>query len=818
MKSSNSFLITIFLIIFLVISHPALSHILLGDIAPVGNPDGQVNVGDALIALRIALNLEPGHPTADELSYGDVAPLDANNMPNPDGQITVGDALLILRVALGQITLPLIETTKHMTKYIIGDEETGLDFVISIPEGLDISKEQLIYLAWVETELGEEHYTYSKELRQNALGSGIEYDGYIDVKVVLVRDWEHQCMRYFTNNFDSSIDPFYYRSDLKVVSVIDKVLSELKNLGIKANEKVVLCGFSGGAVFAERFSLMWPERVMAVVGGSSGGYITWLDTHKDGIPLEMFMGLYDYEEKMGKPFNKQAYSNIIKFFQIGSLDNMCSFHKTMNDNDEELNNQNSSLNIARSMGETDPIRIYNQIEFNRSQGIDNYYFKIYKNVLHDDCGEMTEKIMQEILEHRENTDLSEYSSSEEEVKEYTSEKHIQMMYHGYYSQNSYDVRYYSYGFEEKYPLHEVILFNDKAFETAIREFCEIEDEKQITYGDIYRYRKLELINKGINDLSGIKYFHNLRELFLINNNISDISELEELEHLGVLNLSCNQISDFSSLSHLKELIYLFLDYTGVEDLTFLDPLNELVVLTFTGNNLDDYAPLAKYTDAVCLNLGGNPGKNFDVLNNFRYLNMQKESTLCNVYGFFGTEVQENENLYDDEMKVTFKDTNLEKAVRDYIGKKEGIIYYKDIKNLENFSANGYSIKNIDGIQYMNNLVDVELMDNAITDISHIEQLTKLQSLMIDNNDLSMTDLSGLENLKELRYLYLNGTNINEIDFVKNIVNLKELHVQWNNIEDVEPILHLTYLEHAYLGGNPIKNIEVLNGMKGIHMN
>ncbi len=63
--------------------------------------DGVVDVGDALIALRFALNLEPGHPTADELFHGDVAPLDWNNQPDPDGQITVGDALLILQMALG---------------------------------------------------------------------------------------------------------------------------------------------------------------------------------------------------------------------------------------------------------------------------------------------------------------------------------------------------------------------------------------------------------------------------------------------------------------------------------------------------------------------------------------------------------------------------------------------------------------------------------------------------------------------------------------------------------------------------------------------
>lgn len=74
-----------------------------GDVAPLGNRDGIVNVGDALVALRFALGLET--PTQEDIEHGDVAPLDAQGQPNPDGQINVGDALVILRIALGIISL-----------------------------------------------------------------------------------------------------------------------------------------------------------------------------------------------------------------------------------------------------------------------------------------------------------------------------------------------------------------------------------------------------------------------------------------------------------------------------------------------------------------------------------------------------------------------------------------------------------------------------------------------------------------------------------------------------------------------------------------
>jgi hypothetical protein len=66
------------------------------------NGDGQVNVADALRALRIAVQLI--NATPQDLLHGDVAPFDGLGVPAPDGQITVGDALNILRKSVGLTT------------------------------------------------------------------------------------------------------------------------------------------------------------------------------------------------------------------------------------------------------------------------------------------------------------------------------------------------------------------------------------------------------------------------------------------------------------------------------------------------------------------------------------------------------------------------------------------------------------------------------------------------------------------------------------------------------------------------------------------
>jgi len=74
---------------------------LAGDVAPRGNPDGQLNAGDLVVLQRIAI----GQVTADayEQIVGDIAPLGA-----PDGQINVADVLVLQRAIFGQISLPSV--------------------------------------------------------------------------------------------------------------------------------------------------------------------------------------------------------------------------------------------------------------------------------------------------------------------------------------------------------------------------------------------------------------------------------------------------------------------------------------------------------------------------------------------------------------------------------------------------------------------------------------------------------------------------------------------------------------------------------------
>ena len=70
-----------------------------GDLAPRGNPDGQLNVADLVVLTRIITGLETATP--NELIVADVGPLNSA----PDGVLDVRDMLILQRAILGELSL-----------------------------------------------------------------------------------------------------------------------------------------------------------------------------------------------------------------------------------------------------------------------------------------------------------------------------------------------------------------------------------------------------------------------------------------------------------------------------------------------------------------------------------------------------------------------------------------------------------------------------------------------------------------------------------------------------------------------------------------
>jgi len=101
-------------------------------------------------------------------------------------------------------------------------------------------------------------------------------------------------------------------------------------------------------------------------------------------------------------------------------------------------------------------------------------------------------------------------------------------------------------------------------------------------------------------------------------------------------------------------------------------------------------------------------------------------------------------IVSDDVEVFFLDPNLEDAITSAINKPEGAIYAADLEGLTSLGASGKNIKDIAGLQYCNDLQQLELETNLITDVSPLKDLMNLQWLYLKNNRI--TDLSSLSGL------------------------------------------------------------------------
>lgn len=100
------------------------------------------------------------------------------------------------------------------------------------------------------------------------------------------------------------------RYDLVMIGIIDEVAA---TFGV-SGDKVLMFGFSGGAHFTHRFTILHPERIYAASVGAPGS-VTLLDSDKP-----WWVGTRDVNEQLGVSIGMQAFRNLPLHFAVGAAD------------------------------------------------------------------------------------------------------------------------------------------------------------------------------------------------------------------------------------------------------------------------------------------------------------------------------------------------------------------------------------------------------------------------------------------------------------------------------------------------------------------
>lgn len=263
---------------------------------------------------------------------------------------------------------------------------------------------------------------------------------------------------------------------------------------------------------------------------------------------------------------------------------------------------------------------------------------------------------------------------------------------------------------------------------------------KIKLEDIEKVDSLDINNSHIKKLTGLENFTKLKELNISNNNITDISCLASLTDLETLKCYGNTITNLTPIKKLTNLKYLSVaknklsDLGNTEETSVTTNLSELVnieELDISHNYLIYTSGLENLTKLKNLDLYDNAIKDFSGLSKLEKLETLKLG-----------ENNENGNIsYSDE------DLNI-------------LSNLTQLKYLD-FSENS-TPQVMDYISQLVNLETLSLEKNNISDVSNLENLTKLKVLNLYNNNIKTQSISALTKLENLEELNLGKTDIRNI--------------------------------------------------------
>jgi len=128
------------------------------------------------------------------------------------------------------------------------------------------------------------------------------------------------------------------RLDLQLIAMIDDARSQLSRLGWEVSDKVLIAGFSASGMFANRFTVLHPDRVLAAAVGAPGGWPIAPVKQWQGHALPYPVGVDDIAALTGRDFMEKIYREVPHFFFMGGEDENDSvvFRDGYRESDEDL--------------------------------------------------------------------------------------------------------------------------------------------------------------------------------------------------------------------------------------------------------------------------------------------------------------------------------------------------------------------------------------------------------------------------------------------------------------------------------------------------
>lgn len=203
----------------------------------------------------------------------------------------------------------------------------NFDYLVYLPKGLKVNSTSYLLVETTNTGMNDSIEYHEKGARFAAARSSV--GNYIAKKLripLLVPVFPRPAARwmYYTHALDR--DAFlskgvgFDRLDLQLLAMIKDAKKQLADQNIYLHDKFFITGFSASGTFANRFSLLHPEKIKATASGGINAIAILPVSELSSKLLNYPLGIADIPGITGKSVKLKAFKNLPKLLFMGEKD------------------------------------------------------------------------------------------------------------------------------------------------------------------------------------------------------------------------------------------------------------------------------------------------------------------------------------------------------------------------------------------------------------------------------------------------------------------------------------------------------------------
>ncbi|WP_053405840.1 hypothetical protein [Persicobacter sp. CCB-QB2] len=242
--------------------------------------------------------------------------------------IFIGWLLLHSASAIGKT--PEVKIGKDSLYHIKAAPKEGFnfDYYLFIPKDTQKSKSNVLLVEGTNTGLSDDyehhlHHAYGAATK-SSVGNFVSQQLKIPLLVPVfprsATDWTVYTHAYDQETFLLK-EGNLARLDLQLLAMVHHALEVLKSADYSMESKFFMTGFSASATFANRFSMLHPDRLKAVCGGGMNSLLMLPIHELEGDLLSFPMGISDIDKADYPSLDLMTFRELPQFWFMGRQDN-----------------------------------------------------------------------------------------------------------------------------------------------------------------------------------------------------------------------------------------------------------------------------------------------------------------------------------------------------------------------------------------------------------------------------------------------------------------------------------------------------------------